>query len=124
MDDATKSAVLKVLQESHDGFVGHEFKRTIYSGLSWRCRVINWFAARLGGDQPPFIDPINYSKIFVRPLSQYVNLETIDKAMRELAPEPQCKRCGSKRLSADPSGYYCDAINYNGAELLCLDCEN
>ncbi len=74
---------------------------------------------KLGANQSPFIDPCNYTKVDVVPLSQVADSTEIDKAMRILAPEPTCCVCGGKDLEPDPGGYCCHAVRYDGAPLLC-----
>jgi hypothetical protein len=46
--------------------------------------------------------------------------EKIAEAMARQLPPPTCKVCGSADLYPDPSGYYWDAVRWDGAPLLCL----
>ena len=39
------------------------------------------------------------------------------------APEPVCRTCGGTNLAADAAAYYTDAKRFDGAPLMCLDCE-
>jgi hypothetical protein len=125
MTDEVKTAVLAVLRRSQHGFAQtHGSSCSTETGLPWWKRAVNRLTKKFGGDTPPFTDPVNYWKVEELPLSCVANESLIHEAMRELAPESKCRRCGGTNLDCDPAGYYQDALDYNGAPLLCLDCHH
>jgi hypothetical protein len=123
MTDEVKKAVLAVLRQSEGGFAQPIGRWSVHTGLPRWKRFLNWLALKLGADQKPFTDPLNFGKWDMRPLSDVAEPHLIERAMRELAGEPVCRVCGGKDLVPDPAGYYCHAENYDGAPLLCRNME-
>lgn len=120
MTNQEKLAVLTVLRRSQSGFAKVTGEWSCGTGLILYKRVLNWLMVKLGADQNPFIDPRNWSKCEVLPLSAVVNESLVINVMKEIAPIPVCKVCGSTTtLVPDPAGYYCHAERYDGAPLLC-----
>jgi hypothetical protein len=123
MTDEVRTAVLAVLRDANlHGLVRTSFCGSVHTGLPWWKRQVNRVTAWLGGDKLPFTDPLNYSAVVRVSLETITRPALIDDAMRELAPDPRCRKCGSDDLEADPAGYYCDAVDYRGAPLLCRKC--
>jgi hypothetical protein len=119
--DETKLAVLAVLRRTRDGFARTSWSTSVHTGLWWWQRLLNWAVARLATDAKVFTDPLNYYRCEYVPLKDVADPGLIDAAMRELAPEPRCRICGSVNVAEDPAGYYCHAERYDGAPLLCLE---
>jgi hypothetical protein len=95
------------------GFAIRTGKASSCINLSWWKRWVNSW--RLW-DQPPFIDLDNWSKTEQMPCDPRVK-----DILKAITPQPVCRKCGSKNLDADPSGYYWHAERWDGAPLLCLD---
>jgi hypothetical protein len=112
--------VLKLLQHIRtSGVPIISGKHSTRSGLSWWKRWVNSWRI---WDRRPFEDPLNHRHVTVVEIKTMFNLSKIEQFMRENFEKPKCKYCGSENLDADPAGYYCDATDWNGAPLLCLDC--
>jgi hypothetical protein len=113
--DATNDDVIRetLKQAMNRGFAYQTGQVSSWTQLSWWKRWINSWKL---WDQPPFIDPVNWSKIEQRSCDSRVA-----EILERMTPPPVCRKCGSKNLAADPSGYYWHAERWDGAPLLCLD---
>lgn len=117
----TGHAALLVLQKAHTHGIGSwSGCSSVRTALPWWKRFVNRLPI---WDQPPFIDRLNHWEVDIKPISTFVEVSDVEEFMKTLAPEPACRKCGSKHLAPDPSGYYWDAVRWDGAPLLCLDCD-
>lgn len=122
MRENVREAVHRVLcRVEQDGLVGTELCWSASTGLKWWQRAINALTKWMGADAPAFTDPKNFCRIYAVPLGSVADPSLIEEAMRDLAPEVRCRVCGSTDLTCDPAGYYCDAVDWRGAPLLCLN---
>ncbi len=119
MDQYERASLIQVLQRvlrNGTAMDNHVWGEThLPRWKRWVNRVVRYLGI-------PFHDYGNYREIRVRYLSE-LEQERVRSVLFELSPKPQCKRCGSFNLEADPAGYYCDAEDHTGAPLLCLDHE-
>jgi hypothetical protein len=122
VDPHVRAAVLAVLRKAKFGFIDVVHCQHAMTGLSWWQRVANRVARWIGADTPPFTHPGNCTQYRHVPLADVASPDLINRAMIDLAPDPICRLCGGSNWDPDPAGYFCDAVEYNGAPLLCLDC--
>lgn len=119
MTDQQRDLVLRILRDAYDNGIAQRVNQCGFpNGLPMWKRLINWSFRR--ADQQPFRDQNNFDFT----CRGWPFDRTLEAVLRELSPEPKCKKCGSTRFTSDPAGYYKDAVNWRGAPLLCLDCPN
>lgn len=119
MDEYIRADLIKILRRVRNHGTCMTYETWGPTWLPRWKRWINRIVAYLG---IPFHDYGNYKSVKVRRLSELED-ERICDLLFQLSPRPQCQRCGSFNVEADPAGYYCDAEDHLGAPLMCLDHE-
>lgn len=84
MTNDMKKVVVDVLRRSLGGLANVQWRRSEKTGLSWWQIAINKSMLFIGADQPPFIDPLNWSKIT---LEFHEKQDLILDALQELSSE-------------------------------------